>query len=365
MIKLFHPYIPEEFCDELKTVLQSGWIGQGSVTERFEKEFAEYVGAKYAVMTNSSTSALNLAVEVSDLKEGDEVLTTPITFVSTNHAILNSGATPVFVDVDYDSLNIDLDKAEAAITPKTRAIMAVHYSGNPVDIYKLYALAKKYNLKVIEDAAHACGTTYDGKNIGSFGLTCFSFQAVKNLPVGDGGMIVTNDEEQYNYIRSLMWMGIDRTTYDRSKAPYKWEYDVPKVGYKYHSNDIMACLGIQGLKYLDEWNNHRAELVNVYKENLEHVERLRPTPNSVSSNHLFVIKVDNRDRVHDSLLEKGIETGVHYKPNHHYSMYRLPREVPFLISADLAYSRILSLPLHTRLTKDDVVYVCETLKEVL
>lgn len=365
MIKLFHPYIPEEFCDQLKEVLSSGWIGQGGVTERFEKEFAAYVGAKYAVMTNSATSALNLAVEVSGLKEGDEVLTTPITFVSTNHAILNSGATPVFVDVDYYSLNIDLDKAEAAITPKTKAIMVVHYSGNPVDIYKLYAMAERHNLKVIEDAAHACGASYDNHNIGHFGLTCFSFQAVKNLPVGDGGMIVTNDEEQYKDIRSLTWMGIDRTTFDRSRTPYKWEYDVTKVGYKYHSNDITACLGIQGLKELAVWNGHRADLVEVYKENLEHVKWLEPTPNSVSSHHLFVIKVDNRDRVHEMLLSRGIETGVHYKPNHHYSMYSLPQEAPPLISADLAYSRILSLPLHTRLTKDNVLFVCKMLKEIL
>lgn len=365
MIKLFHPYIPEEFCDELKTVLQSGWIGQGSVTERFEKEFAEYVGVKYAVLTNSATSALNLAVEVSDLKEGDEVLTTPITFVSTNHAILNSGATPVFVDVDYNSLNINLDLVEAAITPKTKAIMVVHYAGNPVDIYKLYALAEEHNLKVIEDASHACGAYYDGKRIGSFGLTCFSFQAVKNLPTGDGGMLVTNDEEQYRRISALTWMGIDRTTYDRSKAPYKWEYDVPTVGYKYHSNDITACLGIQGLKHLDEWNSHRANMVETYKTNLKNIKWLTPTPNSVSSNHLFVINVSNRDRVHDALLEKGIETGVHYKPNYHYPMYRMPRYRPSLPLAEMAYNRILSLPLHTRLTKDDVVYVCKTLKAVL
>ncbi len=365
VIKLFHPYIPEEFCDDLKDVLQSGWIGQGGVTERFEKEFAEYVGAKYAVMTNSATSALNLAVEVSGLREGDEVLTTPITFVSTNHAILNSGATPVFVDVDYYSLNIDLDKAEAAITSKTKAIMAVHYAGNPVDIYKLYALAEKYNLKVIEDAAHACGASYDNHNIGHFGLTCFSFQAVKNLPIGDGGMIVTNDEEQYKHIRSLTWMGIDRTTFDRSRTPYKWEYDVTKVGYKYHSNDIMACLGIQGLKHLATWNGIRADLVKAYKENLEHVEWLTPTPNSISANHLFVIKVDNRDYVHDKLLEAGIESGVHYKPNHHYSMYNLPAEKESLLNADLAYSRILSLPLHTRLTNEDVERVCKKLLEVV
>ncbi len=363
MIKLFHPYIPEEFCDELKKVLSSGWIGNAGVTERFEKEFAKYVGAKYAVMTNSATSALNLAVEVTGIKEGDEVLTTPLTFVSTNHAILNANATPVFVDVNTYSLNMDLDKAEQAITSKTKAIMAVHYAGNPMDIYALYAFAKKYNLKVIEDAAHACGANYDNHNIGHFGLTCFSFSSVKNLPVGDAGMITTNHGGQYHHIRSLLWMGIDKSTFDRSKAPYKWEYDVNCVGYKYASNDIAACLASQGLKHLADWNGHRLDIANMYRERLPHVTHLQMTPNSVSSNHLFVIKIDNRDRVYEKLLEAGIETGVHYKPNHHYRMYRLPEDAERLWATDLAYSRILSLPMHLRLTEQHVDYICKTLKE--
>ena len=365
MIKLFHPYIPEEFYSGLTDVLASGWIGNAGVVEQFEKDFAEYMGAKYAVMTNSATSALNVAVEVSGLKEGDEVLTTPITFVSTNHAILNVNAIPVFVDVDPYTLNIDLNKAEAAITSKTKAIMAVHYGGNPIDMPKLYGLARQYNLRVIEDAAHACGAKYGGYNIGSFGLTCFSLSAVKNLPVGDGGMITTNHGGQYHHIRSLMWLGIDKTTYARSKSQYKWEYDVTNVGYKYASNDIAASLGIQGLRKLDEWNEYRADLVRTYKENIPHLKWLQSTPNSVSANHLFVIKVDRRDYVHKKLLEAGIETGVHYKPNHHYPMYRLPDEAEKLWSADLAYSRILSLPLHLRLTTDDVIHICNTLKEII
>ncbi len=365
MIKLFHPYIPEEFNLTLAKVLASGWIGNAGVVEQFEKDFAKYVGAQYAVMTNSATSALNVAVEVSGLKEGDEVLTTPITFISTNHAILNANATPVFVDVNPYTLNIDLVAAEAAITSKTKAIMAVHYGGNPIDILELYGLARKYNLKVIEDAAHACGSSYGGKNIGSFGLTCFSLSAVKNLPVGDGGMITTNSSSEHERIRSLMWLGIDKTTYARSKTAYKWEYDVTTVGYKYASNDIAASLGIQGLPYLAEWNEYRAKLVNMYKKHIHHAKWLQPTPNSVSANHLFVIKVDRRDHVHKKLLEAGIETGVHYKPNHHYPMYSLPEGVENLWAADLAYSRILSLPLHLRLTKDDVVYICETLEGIL
>jgi perosamine synthetase len=271
------------------------------------------------------------------------------------------GAEPIFVDVDPNTLLIDLDKAEESISRYTKAIMVVHYAGNPINIDKLYYLAKKYDLAVIEDAAHACGASYDNHNIGHFGLTCFSFQAVKNLPVGDGGMIVTNDEEQYKQIRSLTWMGIDRTTYDRSKTPYKWEYAVTSLGHKYHSNDIIACLGSQGLKELAVWNDRRAQIVQLYKGGIPWAEFLDTTPNSTSANHLCVIKVDDRNKVHDKLLVAGIETGVHYTPNYYYPMYR---SIP-LPETEKVYERILSLPLHTRLTDEDVERVCSELNRIV
>ncbi len=364
MIKLFHPHIPDEFFPKVEEILKSGWIGHGPVVNEFEKAFSEYTGAKYSVMTNSATSALNLAVEVSDVGQGDEVLTTSMTFISTNHAILEAGATPVFVDIDPKTLNMDLDSVRAKVTSRTKAIIVVHYGGNPVDVQRLYPLADDFGLKVIEDAAHACGAYYGATPIGNFGLTCFSFHAVKNLPMGDGGMVTTNDEEVYRKLRALTWLGIDKTTFARSTDNYKWEYDVPKVGHKYHSNDIAASLGVQGLKKLDEWNEYRGSLKEAYRAALPGVEFVDPLPHTTSSNHLCVIQVDNRDELHDRLAKNGIETGVHYKPNHLYPMYQ-QYDAGDLVETESAYRRILSLPMHLKLNEDDVSYIAGTLRKYL
>lgn len=364
MIKLFHPHIPEEFLPKVDETLTSGWIGQGPVVDEFEKAFAKYTRAKYAVMVNSATSALNLAVHAAGVGPGDEVLTSSMTFVATNHAILNAGATPVFVDIDPDTLLMDLNLIRAKVTPRTRAIMAVHYGGNPFDMQRLYAQANEFGLKVIEDAAHACGSYSGPKPIGGFGLTCFSFHAVKNLPVGDGGMVTTNDEEEYNTIRSMTWLGIDKSTFARTTGNYKWEYDVPIVGYKYHPNDIAAVLGVQGLEKLDEWNECRRTFRYEYEARLPNVEFLKTTPNTFSSNHLCVIKVDNRDALHDRLAENGVETSVHYKPNHIYPMYR-QYDVGDLVETEKAYQQILSLPMHLKLNINDISYITGAIKKHL
>lgn len=364
MIKLFHPYIPKEFLPKLNEILTSGWIGQGPMVEQFEQDFARYVGAKYAVMTNSATSALNLAVLAAGVQPGDHVLTTSMTFISTNHAILAAGAKPVFVDIDPVTLTMDPELARARISSHTKAMIVVHYGGNPANIRKLRALAKDYSLKVIEDAAHACGASVGTDRIGSFGLTCFSFHAVKNIPIGDGGMVTTNSKEEYDFLRSMTWLGIDQSTFARSEGHYKWEYDVPVVGYKYHSNDIAAVLGVQGLEKLDEWNACRQLVRNEYKARLPEVEFVEPLEGTTSSNHLCVIKVDNRDELHNKLAENGIETGVHYKPNHYYPMYQ-QYDVHDLYETEKAYKRILSLPMHLKLNGNDISYITGTIKRYL
>src|SRR5207248_2191792 len=234
---------------------------------------------------NSATSALHLATIVSGISEADEVLTTALTFVSTNHVILYEKAEPVFVDVDDRTLNIDLSKAEKMISPRTRAVMAVHFAGNPVNLDELYDFAARHKLAVIEDAAHACGAKFRGRRIGATGLTCFSFHAVKNLPMGDGGMVTTNDKPIFEQLMTLRWMGIDQSTYDRSVGKYRWEYSVESVGYKYHTNDIAAAIGLEHLKRLDEWNARRQQIVDIYRSELANLvpQELRfaePTPNT-------------------------------------------------------------------------------------
>lgn len=363
MIKLFEPYIDQNGIDAVAKVLKSGWIGTGPVVAELEEEFASYVGANYAVAVNSATSALHLAIIVTGVKEGDEVITTPNTFISTTHAILYENAIPVFCDVEDGTGNLDLDKAEELVTSRTRAIMVVHYAGNPLNMDKLYEFARRHNIEVIEDAAHAMGALYQQQPIGSFGLTCFSFQAVKNLPAGDGGMITTNDREQYDRLMKLRWMGIDKSTFDRtSDTEYAWEYEVDEIGYKYAMNDINAALVLSGLNHLEADNAARQSIADAYRAGLHgEIRTLDYTFGAKSSNHIFAIRVSNRDELYEKLAKAGINAGVHYKPNHLYPIYeRIPYILPV---AEQIYRETLSLPMHMKLTPADVTYICEKVNE--
>lgn len=354
-VRLFHPYVTDHAALRVAEVLGSGWIGLGSQVAAFEKNFAEYIGVKYAVATTSATTALHLATIVSGFKPDQEVITTPITFVSTNSVLLQENLHPCFADVEKDTLNIDPDSIRNLIGPTVAGIMVVHYGGNPANLDEIYSIAEDHNLKVIEDAAHACGAVYKGRKIGAQGLTCFSFHAVKNLPLGDGGMITTNDEEIYNRLLRLRWSGIDKSTYDREGVTgYKWEYDVVELGYKYYMNDITASIGLEQLKHLDDWNVRRQEIVDRYKKNIN-AEFLS---SNGSSNHLCVVKVNDRNNVASRLMSRGIETGVHYKPNTEYRIFD-GCERDFLKNTYNAYEEIMSLPLHLNLTDDDVEYVSE------
>lgn len=362
-MKLFDPYISPDADLYLTEVLTSGWVGTGPKVELFEKKFAEYVGAEHAVAVTSGTAALHLAVCANDFSLGAEVITTPMTFVSTNHVLLYEGLTPVFVDIDNDTLNIDLDKVEEAITPKTEAIMVVHYAGNPVDRQRLYTIADENNLSVIEDAAHACGAVEpNGIKIGRNGTVCFSFQAVKNLCTGDGGMICTDDLLLYERLKSLRWMGISSSTYDRLEGGYKWEYLVEDVGFKYAMNDITAAIGLAQLEILDVGNEFRRCISNMYRSELSELDFVSTTEGS--ANHIVVMRLPSRNATMEALLKKGIETGVHYKPNYHYPMYeKFVGEKQFPVT-ERAYSEILSLPCHLRLSENEVQKVINEIRRI-
>jgi dTDP-4-amino-4,6-dideoxygalactose transaminase len=369
MIQLFKPFVSEEAIEEVASTLRSGWIGLGAKTAEFEKRFAEYVGAKYAVAVNSATAALHLALIVSGVRPDDEVLTPSLTFVSTNQVILYQQATPVFVDVDERTLLIDLEKAERLIGPRVRALIVVDYGGNPPDLAAVYAFAQRHNLAVIEDAAHACGATLNGQRIGSFGLTCFSFHAVKNLPVGDGGMLTLNDKDMYDKLVRLRWCGIDRDTFARSADGYQWEYSVRELGYKYQMNDISASIGLAHLKQVDEWNERRRQIVNLYRNELAGLEPrglkfIEHTAGAVSANHLCVIRMPQRNAIVEALKREGIGVGVHYKPSHHYRLFDEARRDD-LTKTDQAYEEIISLPLHLFVSDEDVFSVCEALRIAL
>jgi perosamine synthetase len=370
---LFKPRICAEAIKAVEGTLKSGWIGMGPKVEVFEQRFAEYVGSRYAVATNSATAALHLAMKVAGIEKGDTVLTTPLTFVSTNAAILYQKAKPFFIDVHPHTLNMDLNLLEGNVDTWTmeraKAIVVTHYAGNPVHLDQLYSIANAWNLEVIEDAAHACGASHRGRMIGSGpGLTCFSFGAVKNLAIGDGGMVTTNDPDRYERLKKLRWMGIDRSTFDRGRGltGYAWEYDVPELGFKYHMNDISAAIGIEQLKELDAGNEFRGHLVATYKEVLRdtNAKFLKISELAESSHHLCVVRVPNRDVVFGKMRDAGISCGVHYTPNHYYLPFFSAKRYP-LTETEHAYSEILSLPLHLHMTLDDAVQVGSTLKGII
>ena len=355
MINLFKPHIGKEELDALKPVFESGWIGLGPKTEEFEIKFAEYIGTKYAIGLNSATAALDLSLKLLNINHGDQVIVPTITFVSTAHVVAYNLATPIFVDVDANLL-IDAEDVKRKITPKTKAIIPVHYSGRPVDINKLKEVAG--DIPIIEDAAQAVGSKYKGKNCGNLGtLGCFSFHAVKNLTMGDGGAITTNNKEFYERAKRLRWLGIDKGTWDRTEdnLSYWWEYDVTEIGLKCHMNDIAATIGLVQLKKLDKMNAIRKEIAKIYTKELKDVVEiqtpLEDTEDSKSSWYIYCIKCLLRNDLSFYLKGKGIATGVHHKPIHLYKCYN---NIPSLPEAEKQFKQILSLPIHPSLTEEEI-----------
>jgi len=379
-IQLFKPVICDEAIQAVVDVLKSGWIGLGPKTREFELAFSQYVGVPYSVATSSATAALHMALNVIGVGPGDEVITTPITFVSTNHAILYTGAIPVFVDVNETDLNIDVNQIEQAINDKTKAIMVVHYGGKPCDMNAIEEIAAKRGIWIIQDAAHACGATYRGCKIGNSSypktLVCFSFHAVKNLPCGDGGMITTNDEHISSLLRKDRWLGIDKDTISRTdfgegvsgqQLAYLWRYTVERVGFKAHMNDIAAAIGLAQLKRLNKDNRHRFGLVREYLIGIHErgipVVPLSSDDDRSSSNHLFVIKAKNRDKLIVHLKANNIHPGVHYFPNHLYPAFKGAKTFGSLPVASKVWEEILSLPLHLHLHLSDVHRIIDVMAE--
>ncbi|MCC7450158.1 MAG: DegT/DnrJ/EryC1/StrS family aminotransferase [Anaerolineae bacterium] len=369
-IQLFVPtFRIDETLDAIRECLEKGWTGLGFKTVQFEQAWKDYTGLPYAHFLNSATAGLHLAV--AQLKahhgwaDGDEIITTPLTFVSTNHAILYERLTPVFADVDQ-YLCLDPESVAARITPRTRAVIFVGMGGNPGSYDAVRGVCNQHGLKLILDAAHMSGTRLHGKHIGyDADATVFSYQAVKNLPTADSGMICWPTAELDAEARKWTWLGINKDTYARttSGGTYSWYYDVETVGYKYHGNSIMAACALVALKYVDEDNAFRREVCAWYDELLAdepRIERIPITPDCVPSRHLYQVLLDNRDEVVGVLNRAKIYPGVHYRDNTLYGMYRTAHGT--CPKAAHASDRLLSLPLHLRLTRADVERVAHELK---
>lgn len=370
-----HLFVPtfriEECLAQVRECLEKGWTGIGFKTVTFEDAWKEYTELPHAHFLNSATSGLHLAIrlfkERHGWSDGDEVITTPLTFVSTNHAILYENLKPVFADVD-EYLCLDPESIRKRITERTRAIIYVGMGGNSGRLSEVVKIAKDAGLKLILDAAHMTGTRLDGRQVGhESDVAVYSFQAVKNLPTADSGMICFADPEMDAEVRKWTWLGINKDTFTRtaSQGVYKWYYDVEHPGFKYHGNSVMAGIGLVSLKYVDQDNAYRRQIADWYEEDLANKPGIETVPTAsgcVPSRHLFQVMVDDRDEVMAALNTMNIFPGVHYRDNMLYRMYSEGEACP---NARRASNRLISLPLHLRLSRRDVRRVSNALVEVI
>ena len=355
-------------------VLRSRWLSTGPVTEKFEKAFSEYLGEGYAIAVSNGTAALHLALACLGLSEGDEVILPSLTFVATANAVLYVGAKPVFADIEsIDNLNISPPEIERKVSRRTRAIMVMHYGGYPCEMESIMAIAKRHGLYVVEDAAHAPGAEYQGKKCGLIGdIGCFSFFSNKNLVTGEGGMVVTRNRAWAERVRRMRSHGMEALSWDKYRGHLS-SYDIQEVGYNYRTTEIQSTLGLVQLKKLDRNNKKRKKLVEVYRQELQGVDKISipfPKFKGNPSYHLFPILVApsiNRNKVMERLKDFGIQTSVHYSPVHLFSLYRkgFGFKMGMLPKTEEVSRREVTLPLHPRMKQEDVKWITKKLKAVI
>ena len=351
-IKLFDPAIDEREVKKVVKTLTSGFWASGaggSQVQEFEKNFKKFINSKSCVSVNSGTAALHLAATLCDIK-GKEVILPSLSFVSTAHAIMYNGGIPVFVDVNPHTLCIDPEEIKKKISKKTRCIIPVHFGGMPADIKKIQKLSNS-NIMIIEDAAHACGSEFNGKKIGSHGdFVCFSFHPVKNLAMPTGGLISINN---HNYkkitedLKSKRWCGISNRKYA--------DYDVDKIGWNFYMNELSAAIGLVQLQKIKKMNNKRKSIAKIYDKELNVSKKIPFTSTCVY--HLYWICVRDRNFFRKKLLEKGIETGTHYKPIHQMSLYKKSVKLPL---TEKIAKEIVTIPIHPNLTGSQIDYIVKT-----
>lgn len=379
------PSIGEEEIAEVVDSLRSGWITMGPKVKRFETAFAEYIGAPYAVAVNSCTAGLQIALHAFGIGPGDEVILPTTTFCATANVVVQLGARPVLVDVGAD-LNIDVASARAAITPRTKALMPVHYGGQACDLEEVYRLAAEHGLALVEDAAHAVGTAYAGRKIGAVfddrfprpraRATVFSFYATKNLATGEGGMITVDDAELANRCRRLALHGMSRDAWQRYTSEGSWYYEVLEPGYKQNMTDVQAALGIHQLRRLDGFIALRQRYAALYDDafaDLAEVSVPVRRPGRTHSFHLYPVRFDSdrltigRDDIIRELARGNIGTSVHFIPVHIHAYYRdtYGYQRGDLPNAIRIYEELVSLPLYPAMSEDDVIGVADAVRDIV
>lgn len=368
---------PEEIA-EVSDSLKSGWITTGPKVQQFECDFAGYAESPHAVAVNSATSGLHIAYLAAGLKPGDEVITTPLTFISTISMMLAAGLKPVLADIDRGTLNIDPKQIEKKITRKTRAIVPVHFAGLPCDLDAIHAIARKHKLKVIEDAAHAAGTEYKGKKIGNLSdATVFSFHPIKNMTTGEGGMITTPHADWAEEMALLRFHGMSKNAWKRYSKSGSPHYDLLRLGFKYNMMDLQAALGIHQLRKLPEFNRKRSDYAQIYNRALSVLPEIilpqSPTYDHLHAWHLYVIVLDTdklkitRDDFLKLMSEENIGTGLHFTAAHKHSYYKkiFKSQARTLKNADFVSDRILSLPLYPGMNEEDVTDVIVAVQKIV
>jgi dTDP-4-amino-4,6-dideoxygalactose transaminase len=382
MAKSFLPFalpdIGDEEIAEVVDSLRSGWITTGPKTHRFERDFAAYLGAGEAVAVNSATAGLHLALEAIGIRPGDEVITTTHTFTATAEVVRYLGADPVFVDIDLDTYCVDPAAMAAAVTPRTRALLPVHYGGLPCDMTRIISVAQRHGLRTVEDAAHSFPARHAGRLIGTLETDCtvFSFYATKTIATGEGGMLVTRDPQIARRAKVMRLHGIDRDAFDRyTSSKPSWYYEVIAPGFKYNMSDLAAALGIHPLRRADAFLSQRTRLARRYDEELAGLPLILP-PRGAGGNehawHLYVVRLADdvrleRDEVISKLFELGIGCSVHYIPLHLQPYWRdrytlRPEQFP---NSQRLFERGFSLPLYTRMTDEDQARVITALRSIL
>lgn len=371
------PLIEQPEIDEVVDSLKSGWLGTGPKVKKFEEDFGKYKGVKHALALNSCTAALHLAMRAIGIRSGDEVIVPTMTFAATANAVIHAGGKPILVDCGRDTMNLDPKDLEKKITPRTKAVIPVHFAGRPCNMEAIMAIAKKHNLKVIEDCAHAIETEYRGKKAGTFGdIGCFSFYVTKNIVTGEGGMAITNNEDYANQIKVLALHGMTKDAWKRfSDEGYK-HYQVVDSGHKYNMMDIQAAIGIHQLRRIDDYWRRRQAIWHIYNEALRDLPVFlpaEPEENTRHAYHLYTLLLDldklkiSRDQFLDEMTKRNLGVGVHYIALHLHPFYQKEfgyQEGDFP-NAEWVSERTVSLPLSPKLTNADVNDVIAAVKDIL
>jgi perosamine synthetase len=356
MIPVSRPYLDEEEVIAIREVFDSRWLGLGAKVKEFEDKVCSYLGAPRFLATNTGTTAIHLALRALGIGKGDEVIVPSFTFVASVQAITASGAKPVFCDINSDTLNISIESVKSVLSAKTKAILPVHYRGEACDMNKLLDLANKHDLYIIEDAAHAFGSKYKDKMIGSFGhVTCFSFDPIKNITCGEGGGIVFQNHEHHEKAEKMRILGIDTDTWARYQNKRNWQYDVVCEGYRYHMPNFCAAIGIKQLERIDKTQLSKINICKQYDKAFSNLKSIsiRKMDYTKTNPFMYIVLAENRDEFMKYLNQAGIGSGIHYIPAHVFKFYRKNKKSDLQVT-DFVSARNTSLPLYYGMTDSDV-----------